>query len=172
MKIEFPVFFHNSQSYDNHFIVQALGKLNMSNVVKSSNVISKSSEKFLAININNNIRILDSLAFTLSSLEKLVETMVKDGTDLFKTTREEYALEEARGANLDLLFRKGVFPYGQMKSVKDFKLKKIPPREAFFNDLRDEPPSLNRTINMLLKCGKVFRLKIWGNINCCTIGVM
>ena len=138
MKIEFPIFLHNFGSYDVHFIVQALGKLTESGLVQSAEPIARTSEKFLSLTINKNIKFLDSLQFTLSSLDRLVETMAKDGTDPFKITKAEFEHDAEAGADVNLLFKKGAYPYSLMKSCEDFKRTQLPPKEDFYNDLAEE----------------------------------
>ena len=97
----------NFGSYDSHFLVHAVGGIKTSNVIKTCSVIPKTSEKFLSVILNGNIGFLDSLCFTLSSLDRLVDTMKLGGTTDFKITRQEFANEAANGADIELLFQKG-----------------------------------------------------------------
>src|ERR1700678_3862368 len=133
LKIEFPIFIHKFGGYDSHFLVHAMGDLKSRNIIQTCSVIPKTSEKFLSIIINGNIKFLDSLCFTLSSLDRLVETMKLGGTDEFKITRQEFANEAANGADVELLFQKGAYPYSLMKTLDDFKRDKLPDASDFYN---------------------------------------
>ena len=63
-----------------------------------------------------------------SSLDNLVNN--HDNSNL-KHTRKEFK------DNIDLLSRKGVYPYDHMTSIKRFKKTKLPPKEAFYSKLND-----------------------------------
>jgi hypothetical protein len=138
MSRQIPIFMNNFGSYDLHFLMQSLGNLKKDRVIRTAEAIPKSSEKFLSLTVNGNVKFTDSLAFTLSSLEKLVATMKVDGTDKFTLTRQEFQSEADRGADIDLLFQKGAYPYSLMKSVDDFKMDKLPDAKTFFNDLTED----------------------------------
>ena len=68
-----------------------------------------------------------------SSLEKLVENLAKEGSDAFKVTKKYIDVDK-----IPLLLRKGIYPYDQMNSFDTFNDTHLPPREAFYNVLRDE----------------------------------
>jgi hypothetical protein len=118
-------------------VVQALGELKLDGVIHEAEPIAKTSEKFLSLTINGNIKFLDSLCFTLCSLSKMVETMARESTDAFKITREEFASEVANGADIGLLFKKGVYPYSLMKTLSDFNRDTLPDQDAFYSDLTE-----------------------------------
>ena len=63
-----------------------------------------------------------------SSLDNLVNN--HDNSNL-KHTRKEFK------DNIDLLSRKGVYPYDHMTSIERFKETKLPPKEAFYSKLND-----------------------------------
>jgi hypothetical protein len=81
------VIIHNLGHYDSHYLIQAVGKLQAAGIVTSVDIIPNTSEQYLSIIINKKIKFLDSLAFTLTSLTKLVSTMAKGGTDKFLPAR-------------------------------------------------------------------------------------
>jgi len=137
-----PVFFHNLGSYDVHFIVKCLSTLKTDGVVYKVDAVPKSSEKFLTLTINNDIRFLDSFQFTMASLEKLVETMSLDPNADFKIVKQEFAKEIKEGGDFNLLLKKGLYPYARMTAVKDFELTSLPPIEDFYNDLSESPCKL------------------------------
>jgi len=162
LKIEFPIFMHNFGSYDSHFLVHAVGDLKTRDVIKTCSVIPKTSEKFLSIVINGNIRFLDSLCFTLSSLDRLVATMKLGGTDEFKITRQEFANEAANGADVELLFQKGAYPYSLMKTLDDFKRDKLPDASDFYNDLCEQAIK-DEVYQHALKVWDSFKIKNMGD---------
>lgn len=91
--------------YDFHFIVKSLSALKKAKLVETVSLVPKSTEKFLAITINGRIRFLDSLAFTQSSLDNLVESTPRDQ---FKILSQEFATEASLGYDIEMLKRKGV----------------------------------------------------------------
>ncbi len=111
-----PVLFHNLEGYDSHLFVKSLGY----NTNENIRCIPKTDEKYISlskgapvgeIHVDEDgkeyrnaieLRFLDSLKFTQSSLDKLAENLREDQ---FK------ALEKEMGTkNIRLLRRKGVFP--------------------------------------------------------------
>ena len=65
-----------------------------------------------------------------SSLDSLVKNLNKDQ---FRNLGKFYT-----GRRLDLLTRKGVFPYENVDSVAKLAETKLPPIEAFYSKLNDE----------------------------------
>ena len=75
------------------------------------------------------IRFIDSFRFMQTSLAKLVDNLHRHS---FKNLRRFY-----KGEKLDLLLRKGVFPYDWFKSFEKLNANKLPPKEAFHSKLYD-----------------------------------
>ena len=65
-----------------------------------------------------------------SSLDSLSKNLTKDQ---FKNIRRYYS-----GKQLDLLLRKGVYPYDWVDSIDKFSETQLPPKESFFSKLSDE----------------------------------
>jgi hypothetical protein len=127
--------------------VQSVGKLHREGQITSVDVIPKSSEKFISININREesdkkftkIVFADSLNFTLSSLDKLVEQLVETKDDAkFGIVRQAFKNEINNGADYKLLLKKGIFPYSYIKSVENLKETTLPPINAFWSDLTED----------------------------------
>ena len=74
------------------------------------------------------LRFIDSIRFMASSLDFLMNNLVKDGR---KLTRLELYSEE----QYELLIRKGVFLYEYMTSWDKFDETELPPKEAFCGNL-------------------------------------
>ncbi|XP_075225352.1 uncharacterized protein LOC142333778 [Lycorma delicatula] len=151
-----PVFFHNLRGYDSHHIVQALGKYK--DDVKI-NCIANTSERLQSLSVGS-LRFLDSLQFLSSSLEKLVENLVKDCQDkdtVFKRLTNCYPLPEKR----DCLIRKGVYPYEYMTHINKFFETQLPPQTAFYSTLRRE----NITDD-----DYVHAQNVWESFDCNTLG--
>ena len=64
-----------------------------------------------------------------SSLDKLVKSLSDND---FKYLREEF-----RGEKLELVKKKGIYPYEYFNSSKKFKETKLPDRSKFFSSLKD-----------------------------------
>ncbi|XP_071578407.1 uncharacterized protein [Temnothorax nylanderi] len=74
--------------------------------------------------------------FEAASIETLASYLDKDK---LRITRSEYA--DLNTEDLDLLTRKGVFPYEYVDSVDKLRETELPPREVFYSSLTDETAS-------------------------------
>ena len=77
----------------------------------------------MSFTLNNNIVFIDSMLFLNSSLDKLVENL---GSKDFKYLREEFS-----GEQLELVKKKGIYPYEYFDSFKKFKESKLPDIDCF-----------------------------------------
>ena len=143
-----PVFFHNLQNYDAHLFVRALGLLDE---VLSIKCIPNNDEQYISFSlkfelkritkwdfkteewkevvVKHEIRFLDSFKFTLSGLEGLVKNLSRE--DLKETAR-------FFGEKIDLISRKGVYPYEFMDDFEKFKKQSLPKKTSFFSRLKQE----------------------------------
>ena len=80
--------------------------------------------------LHHQIEFIDSFKFMATSLDKLVNNLFKDA---FDNVRRYYAENE-----LDLLTRKGLYPYEYMDSPEKLKETQLPPKDAFYSRLNDE----------------------------------
>ena len=67
-----PVIFHNLRGYDSHLIFNELDKFDV-----KIKVIPNGLEKYMAFFLNKNLVFIDSMQFMNSSLEKLVQNLLK-----------------------------------------------------------------------------------------------
>ena len=95
------------------------------------NAIPNNMEKYMAFMLGNSLVFLDSFQFMSSSLEKLVSNIPRES---LKYTCTSQVFE---GQELDLMARKGVYPYDYMDSFNKFN-EKLPPKEKFYSILNDE----------------------------------
>ena len=138
-----PVLFHNLEGYDSHLFVKSLG-------LKEGDIkcIPKTDEKYISFSKNVpmetllsedgkkkticlEMRFLDSLKFTLKSLDALVKTLGKND---FRTLTSQMSVDSK---SLELLKRKGVFPYEYMTDFSRLGATCLPPKEAFYSQLSD-----------------------------------
>ena len=133
-----PVMFHNLRGYDSHFIMQEIGETVKKHTYMNKkgekcqmniNAIPNNMEKYMAFMLGNHLTFLDSFQFMSSSLEKLVSNLPKE---LLKYTSQTFKNEK-----LDLMSKKGVYPYDFMDSFEKFN-EKLPPKEEFYSILNDE----------------------------------
>ena len=120
-----PVMFHNLRDYDNHLIMQEIGKFS----VKIS-VLPNGLEKCMAFTINKNSDFVDSMQFMNSSLHTLVKNLSKID---FKHLSQDFS-----GEQLELVKQKGVYPYKYIDSFNKFFDEKLLDRCEFFNSLKDK----------------------------------
>ena len=125
-----PIFFHNLRGYDEHIIVPALGQ----HKDRKLRIIGQTMEKYLQIEFGDHLVFKDSLQFLSCSLSELGENLLAIGRDKFTHTLRGFQGEP----NVDLLLRKGIYPYDYMSSANRLKETNLPPREAFDSKLRWE----------------------------------
>ena len=158
-----PVIFHNLEGYDSHLFIKNLG-VTEGNI----NCIPKNEEKYISFtknilvdtfmdkktgkmkNVTKRIRFIDSFKFMSSSLGKLVNNL--DG-DKFHNTSKDF-----QGEKLNLVLRKGVYPYDYVDCLEKLNETKLPPKEAFYSKLNDEDIS-DEDYEHAQKVWKVFGMK-------------
>ena len=124
---------HNSKNHEEMRLIQAVRKSNWSREEISEMVDWTDEEIDQVLNLTDEepgtleIRFLDSIKFTLKSLDGLVKGL---GPDQFKS------LEKEMGDN-KLLKKKGVFPYEFMTDFKKLNVNKLPPKSKFYSRLND-----------------------------------
>ena len=126
-----PVFFHNLRGYDGHIIALALNKFPGIDI----RVIGQGMEKYLAISLGKYIVFKGSLMFLGSSLANLGKNLLASGLDKFVNMRKD--CKSLTDDKLQLLMRKGVFPYDYIDSWERLKETQLPAKECFFNKLTD-----------------------------------
>ena len=133
-----PVIFHNLRGYDSHFIMQEIGQIVKNNKYinkkgeeceMSINAIPNNMERYMAFMLGNNLTFIDSFQFMSSSLDKLVSNLPKDAF--------EYTSEQFKHNRLNLMIRKGVYPYDFMDSFNKFH-EKLPSKKEFYSQLNDQ----------------------------------
>ena len=137
--IKIPVIFHNLLGYDIHFIMQQIGEIANNDGYTnkkgekhdlSINVIPNNMEKYMAFMLGNHLTFIDSFQVMSSSLDKLASNLPKD--DLI------YISKAFKGKRLDLLSKKGVYPYDFMDSFEKFNNRELPTKDQFYSILNDE----------------------------------
>ena len=175
-----PVLFHNLEGYDAHLFVKSL-RLEEGDI----KCIPKTDEKYISFSKNVpmetivsddgkkkticlEMRFLDSFKFTLKSLDSLVKTL---GEDQFKTLTSQMIFqipkETADGKrkhdrikSLELLKRKGVFPYDYMTDFSKLSETSLPSKEAFYSQLNESGISDKDYDHAK---------KVWSTFNCKTM---
>ena len=137
-EIKIPVIFHNLRGYDSHFIMQEIGAIVKDHTYKNKkgedkqmniNAIPNNMEKYMAFMLGNHLTFIDSFQFMSSSLKKLVSNLPRESL--------KYTSQIFKGKKLNLVARKGVYPYDYMDSFDKFN-EKLPPKEEFYSILNDE----------------------------------
>ena len=156
-EVKIPVIFHNLRGYDSHFIMQEIGAIVKKHAYTKKkgekcqmniNAIPNNMEKYMAFMLGNHLTFIDSFQFMSSGLEKLVSNIIKCGKcincenvdkacinpnyDNLKYTSQVFEDKE-----LELIARKGVYPYDYMDSFKKFK-EQLPPKEEFYSILNNK----------------------------------
>ena len=159
-----PVFFHNLSGYDSHLFIRSLGSSNKKETIEC---IPSNEEKYITFTKNiivgqytnkkgevkdKTFKIVfkDSLKFMSSSLEALVNNLPKDA---FKNINKYYAPEE-----VELIKRKGFYPYEYMDTIEKFNDTKPPPRKAFYSKLAGKGIS-EKNYKRVLNVWNSFKMK-------------
>ena len=133
-----PVIFHNLRGYDSHFIMQEIGEIVKEHQYTNKkgekcqmniNAIPNNMEKYMAFMLGNHLTFIDSFQFMSSSLEKLVSNLPRESL--------KYTSQIFKNEKLDLMSKKGVYPYDFMDSFEKFN-EKLPSKEEFYSILNDE----------------------------------
>ena len=128
-RYKIPVFFHNLKGYDSHLIISEVGKY-----TENLQAIPQNYEKMISFGYGH-LRFLDSLAFLSSSLDTQVENLYEKGVGKDKFVHSARHCSHLQ--HLDLMMKKGVYPYYYMNSWAKMDETALPPKEAFFSKLSD-----------------------------------
>lgn len=125
-----PIVFHNFSGYDSHFMIKDLAKVSKIRVlpINKEKYISFTTYDYSGTNIK--FRFIDSFRFMASSLNSLVSYLTK-----FPNLKSQFL--NIHKDQLELLQRKGVFPYDYIDSIEKLNASKLPPIEFFYNKLND-----------------------------------
>ena len=115
------IFAHNSQNFDQSFLIKALQ--NLDNKIPVS-CLPRNSNKFISIQIANFL-FKDTYLFLNKSLDYLSKT-INDEDRL--SLKQEFGEE-----NYKLLTKKGIYPYDYFDNIKKYKENKLPIKSEFFN---------------------------------------
>ena len=138
-EIKIPVIFHNLRGYDSHFIMQEIGAIVKKHTYKNKkgdekqmniNAIPNNMEKYMAFMLGNHLTFIDSFQFMSSSLDKLVSNLPAEA---LKYTSKRFQKEK-----LNLMTRKGIYPYDYMDSFEKFNKTELPTKEEFYSILNNE----------------------------------
>ena len=94
------------------------------------NAIPNNMEKYMAFMLVSHLTFIDSFRFMGSSLDKLVSNLPKD--DLIYTSKA------FKYQKLDLMSKKGIYPYDFMDSFEKFNLRELPNKDQFYSILNDQ----------------------------------
>ena len=116
------IFAHNSQNFDQSFLIRALQ--NLDNKIPFS-CLPRNSNKFISIQIGPFI-FKDSYLFLDKRLDYLTKTIDDNNR---KSLKQEF------GENYQLLTKKGIYPYDYFDNTKKYDEQKIPDKKEFFNKI-------------------------------------
>ena len=137
-----PVIFHNLQGYDAHLFIKQL-----SQIPGEPTCIPSTEEKYIffskkikvdeyksrrtgeMVSLYFEIRFINSFKFLQTSLANLVCNLQPDD---FHNTKEIFR------ENVELLTRKGVYPYDYVSSNEKLSETQLPPKGEFYSKLNDE----------------------------------
>ena len=124
-----PIFFHNMSRYDGHIIIKDVA----TKIEGRIDLLAQNMENYISFTkyirgTNVNLRFLDSYRFMQSSIDTLAANLLEK-----KTLERE--LSHLSQQQLQLLSRKGVFPYEFLDSWEKLQHPDLPQREDFYSRL-------------------------------------
>ena len=159
-----PVIFHNLQGYDAHLFIKQLSYLpgelscipsteekyiSFSKKIKVDEYKSRRTGETVSLCFET--RFIDSYKFLQTSLANLVKNLQPDD---FHNTKVIYH------QNIDLLTRKGVYPYDYVSSIEALSETQLPPKSEFYSKLNDDD---------ITDADYQHALNVWNTFNCKTI---
>ena len=117
-----PVVFHNLRGYDSHLIMQEIGSFGL-----EVNVIPNNMEKYISFSLGKQLVFIDSIQFMASSLEALAGNLSKED---FKLVGQRW-----QGEDLELVTKKGIFPYEYMDNIGKLDAEELPSKDEFYSTL-------------------------------------
>ena len=161
----YPVFFHNLSGYDTHMFIKdiadtpgeikCIAKTEENYISFSKTIVvdsfvkwDKETGNYEEIRVRREIRFLDSFKFMASSLEKLV-------SNLYSFPQLERCF---KGEQLELVKRKGVYPYDYMDGFEKLSETCLPPIECWYSRLNDSHVS-QKDYNHASKVWETFEMK-------------
>uniref|UniRef100_A0A1B6JA38 DNA-directed DNA polymerase n=3 Tax=Homalodisca liturata TaxID=320908 RepID=A0A1B6JA38_9HEMI len=124
-----PVFIHNLAGYDTHLFIKEFGKFE-----NRISLIPNNEERYISFTVSVEggieLRFIDSFKFMSQSLDRLAKNLTRSQ---FKHISTYY-----NGKDLNLLLRKGVYPYDYMDSIEKYSETSLPSQEEFYNRLNKQ----------------------------------
>ncbi|XP_051176791.1 uncharacterized protein LOC127291633 [Leptopilina boulardi] len=150
-----PVVFHNLSGYDAHFIIDAIATGFEGNVY----LLPINKEKYISFTKNVKgsfikFRFIDSFKFMASSLDKLASYL-----DEYKIVNSVFS--NYNDDKIQLLTRKGVFPYEYIDSREKLDETQLPQKEKFYSTLNDSNVSEEDYAHAQ---------NVWNEFNCQNLG--
>ena len=131
-----PVVFHNLSGYDSHLIIKDIATA--PNFEGRVQLIPENKEKYISFTkflegSDFNIRFIDSFRFLPSSLDKLASYLTNH-----PIVEKEFETDGYSSEQIQLLKRKGVYPYEFTSSFDSLDTNHLPTKEEFYSRLNDE----------------------------------
>ena len=140
-----PVYFHNLSNYDGHLLIKKLRGTNNEKI----KCIPSNEEKYISFSrevvvdtyikngkkktVKRELRFLDSFRFMKSSLDSLTKNLTGEQFKHLNRFCKKINCER----HLDLLLRKGIYPYDYMDSLEKLNETRLPPKSAFYSKLNN-----------------------------------
>ncbi|CAG8586358.1 10657_t:CDS:2, partial [Cetraspora pellucida] len=129
-KTPIPVIFYNFRGYDSHLVCESVGKSVNAHQIK---VVAETFERYKSMKVGQ-LKYIDSMQFMNSSLASLTKNL----GDNHPITSEHFKKLGYTKDQLDLVYRKGVYPYDYMDSQDRFLETELPPIHEFSTYLHGE----------------------------------
>ncbi|RGB42180.1 hypothetical protein C1646_751375, partial [Rhizophagus diaphanus] len=127
-KTPIPVIFHNFRGYDSHLVCESVGQSVNAHQIR---VVAETFERYKTMKVGQ-LKYIDSQQFMNTSLAKLAENL-----DTNKPiTKNHFKDLGYTDEHVDLITRKGVYPYDYIDSHDRFLETELPPFHEFHSTLK------------------------------------
>jgi len=127
---QIPVFFHNLKGFDGNLIIERVGRF-----TSDLSAIPQNYEKLISFKFGH-LRFLDTLAFLSAGLDTLQTNLYDGGKGRHKFVHTLKHCPQTE--NVELMLKKGVYPYDYMSSWERFEERQLPPQESFYSELYEQ----------------------------------
>jgi len=137
----FPVVLHNLSGYDSHLFIKKLRGQKISCIPSNEEKYISFSREVIVDQFTNKdgkevvvkreLRFIDSYRFMPTSLDSLSKNLSKEKFKFLKRYCNYSVI------HMDLVIRKGIYPYDYMDSLQKFNETQLPSKSAFYSKLND-----------------------------------
>lgn len=132
-----PIIFHNFTGYDSHFLIRDIANVFNGKI----ELLPLNKERFISFTkhiegSDIKLRFIDSFRFMAASLDKL-SSYLQEMNILTHEFSQDQQYSPLTNKKIELLKRKGIFPYEYLDCEEKLSITEIPSKDKFYSSLYD-----------------------------------